>query len=228
MKLLLFDIDGTLLVSRGSGRKAMQETVRRMTGKREVTTTGVDFSGRTDPQIIRDVFLHNNFAPEEADARLPEALAMYTEAFQDAFDPEMFDILPGVKTLIETLNEIPDVQLSVLTGNLEVTGYLKLSAIGLASYFPFGAFGSDSANRYDLPRIALSRARENTGTSYAGKNVVIIGDTRHDILCGRDLDVFTIAVSTGHYSGEDLSIHSPDVLLEDLSDTDHFVQLMMQ
>ncbi len=228
MKLLLFDIDGTLLVSRGSGRIAMQETVRRMTGKRDVTTEGVDFSGRTDPQIIRDVFLHNGFASDEADARLPEALSVYTETFQEAFEPDMFDILPGVQTLIEALDKLPDVQLSVLTGNLEVTGYLKLRAIGLEDFFPFGAFGSDSANRYDLPRIALDRALQNTGTAYAGKNVFIIGDTRHDILCGRDLDVFTVAVSTGHYSSEDLSVHNPDVLLDDLSDTDYFVQLLTQ
>jgi phosphoglycolate phosphatase-like HAD superfamily hydrolase len=127
---------------------------------------------------------------------------------------------------MEALHELPDVHLALLTGNLEPTGYLKLKSIELDHYFPFGAFGSDHPDRYKLPRIAIERAFHSTGTAFAGKNVVIIGDTRHDILCGRDLDVFTIAVSTGHYSAEDLSLHNPDILLENLDDVERFVQLL--
>ena len=226
MKLLLFDIDGTLLISRGSGRRAMKKTVQHLTGKKDIDTSSVDFSGRTDPQIIREVFLCNGLTAQEVDTILPEALQVYIEHFERDFSPDQFDILPGVHELIEALSELPGIQLALLTGNLEKTGYLKLRGIGLDTYFPFGAFGSDHADRYQLPRIAVDRALNHTGKKYEGKNVVIIGDTRHDILCGRSLNVFSIAVSTGHYSSEDLHVHEPDVLLENLSDTAGFVEML--
>ena len=226
MKLLLFDIDGTLLLSKGSGRRAMQKTVRILTGKEDVHINGVDFSGRTDPQIIRDVFITNGIDEQEIDGRMPEALKVYAQSFEDAFSKDMFYALPGVHVLIETLHEHPDFQLALLTGNIEPMSHLKLRAIGLEDYFSFGAFGSDHADRYQLPRIAVQRAYTHTGRQFEGKNIVIIGDTKHDILCGRDLNVFSIAVSTGHYNADDLQAYNPDALLEDLSDTAGFLELL--
>ena len=223
MKLLLFDIDGTLLISKGAGRSAMQAAFRRLTTREDVAIDGVDFSGRTDPEIIKDVFTQNGFGESEWNARLPEVLDAYATEFEAAFDPNQFISLPGVHTLVKDLHAMPDVQLALLTGNLERTAYFKLKAIGLESYFPFGAFGSDNADRYKLPRIAVQRAKDHNGHTFEGKDVVIIGDTRHDILCGRDINVFTVAVSTGHYSTEDLHIHEPDVLFEDLSDVNAFM-----
>lgn len=226
-KLLLFDIDGTLLISKGAGRNAMQAALKRITGKSEVTVDGVDFSGRTDPQIIKDVFVRNGFNEQESEQWIEEALEAYVEAFQASYAPELFIALPGVQDLVAQLHETPDVQLAILTGNLETTAYLKLQSIGLEDYFPFGAFASDHADRYQLPRIAVQRAFEHTGHSFDGKNVVIIGDTRHDILCGRDINVFAVAVSTGHYSAEDLHVHGPDVLFEDLSNAAEFMELVV-
>ncbi|MEM8484525.1 MAG: HAD family hydrolase [Bacteroidota bacterium] len=226
MKLLLFDIDGTLLVSKGAGRKAMQAAVRKMTNKTDVSIEGVDFSGRTDPQIIKDVFVTNGFEADDWESWIAEALESYVEAFTEAFSPDQFISLPGVHALIEQLHAQPNVQLAILTGNLEKTAYLKLKGIGLESYFPFGAFASDHADRYQLPPIAVQRALDHTGHQYEGKNVVIIGDTKHDILCGRSINVMSIAVSTGHYNAEDLHIHNPDVLLDDLSNTNEFVALV--
>jgi phosphoglycolate phosphatase-like HAD superfamily hydrolase len=92
------------------------------------------------------------------------------------------------------------------------------------AYFPFGSFGSDHADRDRLPSIAVERARTHTAYAYAGKNVVIIGDTEHDIRCGRSLGTLAVAVCTGTYCREDLAVHGPDVLLDDLCDTDHFVR----
>ncbi len=223
MKLLLFDIDGTLLISKGAGRKAMQAAVRRLTNRHEVAIDGIDFSGRTDPQIIKDVFLQNGLDESEWDARIPEVLDTYVTEFESAYHPDQFIPLPGVQDLVKQLDQTPNVQLAILTGNLQKTAYLKLQAIGLDQYFPFGAFASDDADRYKLPNIAVKRAFAHNQHAFKGKNVVIIGDTRHDILCGRDIDVFTVAVSTGHYSAEDLHIHEPDVLFDDLSDADAFM-----
>ena len=227
MKLLLFDIDGTLLISKGAGRKAMQAAVRRITKKEDVTIDGVDFSGRTDPHIIRDVFINNGFSADDWEQWIPEALSAYVDAFQDAYAHDQFVALPGVHELIHKLHEAPNVQLALLTGNLETTAYLKVQAIGLEEYFPFGAFASDNADRYQLPRIAVKRALDHTGHNFDGKNVVIIGDTRHDILCGRDINVLSVAVSTGHYSAEDLTVHNPDILLEDLSNAAEFFEMVV-
>lgn len=226
MKLLLFDIDGTLLISKGAGRKAMQGAVRRITNKQDVTIDGVDFSGRTDPQIIKDVFVNNGFDPSDSEQWISEALEAYVETFTEAFSPDQFIALPGVHDLVKKLHERDDMQLAILTGNLETTAYLKLKGIGLEEYFPFGSFASDNADRYKLPRIAVKRALEHTGRQYEGKNVVIIGDTRHDILCGKDINVMSVAVSTGHYSAEDLHIHEPDVLFDDLSNIDAFMDVL--
>ncbi len=151
MKLLLFDIDGTLLVSKGAGRKAMQAAVRKMTGKTEVSIEGVDFSGRTDPQIIKDVFVTNGFEADDWESWIADALESYVEAFTEAFSPDQFISLPGVHQLVEELHAQPNVQLAILTGNLEKTAYLKLKGIGLEDFFPFGAFASDHADRYQLP-----------------------------------------------------------------------------
>ncbi len=227
MKLLLFDIDGTLLISKGAGRKAMQAAVRRITKKQDVTIDGVDFSGRTDPQIIKDVFVQNGFNEADWEQWIPDALEAYVEAFQTAFEHDQFIALPGVQRLVKQLHDTSNVQLAILTGNLETTAYLKLQSIGLESYFPFGAFASDDADRYKLPRIAVHRALKHTGHAFDGKNVVIIGDTRHDILCGKDINVLSVAVSTGHYSAEDLHVHEPDVLFNDLSNADEFMNLVV-
>ena len=226
MKLLLFDIDGTLLKSKGAGRRAMKRAFSRMTGKGDFSVEGIDFSGRTDPAIIREIFIQNGFSAEDADSWLDEAIETYIEAFRANYTPDDFIPLPGVHALIELLHEAPDIQLAILTGNLEPTAYLKLQAIGLDSYFPFGAFSSDHADRYQLPRIAVQRALDHTGHAFEGKSVVIIGDTRHDILCGREINVFSVAVSTGHYSSEDLHVHGPDALLDDLSNAKAFLEIL--
>ena len=221
-KLLLFDIDGTLLISRGAGRKAMKEALASFSSS-PIETEGVDFSGRTDPQIIRDILVKNGLSEGEANSQLPAALEAYISAFHASFTFDMVFDLRGAVELVEKLSRRKDTQLALLTGNLQKTGYLKLKAIGLDQYFPFGAFGSDHENRYELPAVALNRAVEYDGTAYEGKDIVIIGDTKHDILCGRSHNVFSVAVATGHYESGDLSKHDPDLLLDDLTHEDAFM-----
>lgn len=226
MKLLLFDIDGTLLTTHGLGRRVVVDALSAVCG-RPITTDGVVFSGRTDPQILRDVLRGSGLDEPEAASLLPHALAAYTEVLRERLRPHHVEVLPGVRALLDRLAEQETVRLGLLTGNAETTAYLKLEAAGLATHFPFGAFGSDHADRHRLPPVAVQRAQVHTGRAFSGKDVVIIGDTEHDLHCGRGIGAFAVGVCTGRYGREELLPHGPDVLLDDLSDAEFFVRSVL-
>ena len=223
MKLLLFDIDGTLLTADGMGRGAFEAALGDLVGQ-PISTRNVSFSGKTDPQILREI-LHLNGCPAAfLDGRFHEALARFESTATASFDPKRVRLHDGVEALLSTLEARNDVQLGLLTGNLKRTAYLKLRAVQLDTRFPFGAFGSDHEDRTALPAVAVERARDHTGHTFAGKDVVIIGDTEHDITCGRSLGVFSVAVATGRYDRDALAAHDPDLLLDDLTDIRGFVE----
>ncbi len=226
MKLLLFDIDGTLLRVNGRGREVIEDALAQRFGK-AFTTHGVGFSGRTDPQIFRDVLLLNGFTDEEATSLLPDALDAYAGLLPGVLRPAHVALLPGVQALLVHLHRRNDVQLGLVTGNLEPTAYLKLHLAGLADFFPLGAYGSDHADRNRLPEVALARARQFTGRRLDGQDVVIIGDTEHDIACGRGLGAFSVGVCTGHYARADLAACAPDLLLDDLTDVAGFLSAVL-
>ena len=222
MKLLLFDIDGTILHTH-IGRATIDQTLTRLCG-RPISSEEVSFSGKTDPQIVQEILLKNGLTAPEAAVLVPQALEAYVETARRAIVPHRIEVLPGVHGLIAHLAAQETVQLGLLTGNLEVTAYLKLEAVGLAGYFPFGAFGSDHADRTELPPIAVRRAHAHTGRTYTGKDVVIIGDSENDVLCGRGIGVFAVAVATGRVSRAALAAHSPDLLLDDLCNHEFFMR----
>ncbi len=226
MKLLLFDIDGTILKTHGLGRHLIEEVLARLCD-RPITTEQVLFSGKTDPQIVLEILLRNGFSALEAAALASEALAAYVETARRAIAPQHIEVLPGVRDLIGHLASQDDVQLALLTGNHEVTAYLKIEAAGLGGFFPFGAFGSDHADRAKLPPIAVRRARAYTGRTYAGKNVVIIGDSENDVWCGRGIGAFAVAVCTGFTDRATLAAQAPDLLLDNLCDPDLFLHHVM-
>lgn len=224
MKLLLFDIDGTLLVSNGAGRRAMNKSLSKMMGIDAITLQGIDFGGRTDQQIIFDILMANGMSKEEALVAIPEALDAYVEAYSETFEKHFVTALEGAVDLVKRLADYEHIQLALLTGNVEKTAYIKVEAIGLEGYFPFGAFGNDFSERSKLPQLAVDRAKHFNGNMYRDKSIVIIGDTKHDILCGRALNVMSIAVATGHYNSGDLGQYNPDILMNDLSDMDTFLE----
>ncbi len=217
MKLFLFDIDGTILHAHGSGRRGVELALERILG-RPINTEKVRFSGKTDPQILQEVLLHSGFSPDEINLVLPQALDAYLETMPAMLSSSKFTVMPGILALLQHLHQHPLVHLGLITGNLEPLAYLKLRAVGLDHFFRFGAFGSDSAIRDDLPAIAVQRAHNHTGHAFTGKDVVIIGDTEHDICCGRGIGATSIGVCTGSYSRDDLAPLNPDVLLDDLTD----------
>lgn len=216
MKLFLFDIDGTLLRVSRSGAQIVRDVLTEAVG-RPIVTEGVRFSGRTDQPIIRDVMLASGLGHEETNARLGDVVEAYRAEALSMLRVAPVEVLPGVRDLLALLAGRDDVVLGLLTGNIEDVAYAKLEAVGLAHYFDFGAFGSDRDDRYELPPIALERALSATGLEFTGKDVVIVGDTEHDILCGRSIGVYAVAVATGHFDRAFLLQHDPDLLLDDLT-----------
>lgn len=218
-RLILFDIDGTLLSAHGAGRRAVHDALVEVFG-----TTGpiggYSFGGRTDPQIARELLEAAGWARGDVEARFPAFWEAYLANLAREIPRAGVRVLPGVPALLERIEAAPPpAVLGLLTGNLEQGARLKLDAAGIGfGRFRVGAYGSDHADRPELPAIAARRARDLTGLDFRGKEIVIIGDTPFDIQCGEALGVRTIAVATGSHPASDLASHGPDYLFEDLSD----------
>lgn len=218
-RLVLFDIDGTLLTTDGAGKRAVREALLEvfgMTGPVE----GYSFAGRTDPQIVHDLLSAAGLAPAEVERRLPDLWERYLEKLAHDLRTAPVRPLPGIPALLDRVEEAGgEVLLGLLTGNLREGARLKVEAAGLRfGRFRVGAYGSDHAARRELPALAIERARAACGIEYRGKDVVVIGDTPHDIDCGRHLGVRTIAVATGRHTAAELAGHAPDHVFADLSD----------
>ncbi|MCY3629466.1 MAG: HAD hydrolase-like protein [Rhodothermaceae bacterium] len=219
MKLLLFDIDGTLIKPIQSSRIHIEYVLGELCG-RSISTQGVSFSGRTDPQIFEETLHLAGFSPEETEDLIPIALKRYTA--HATYVSDEVESSDGVVELLEYLKPNKSVQLALLTGNVRVTAYRKLAAARLDDLFPFGAFGCDHADRNKLPAIAASRALKHCGRTFVKDDIVIIGDSVHDITCGQGIGALSVAVATGYTSYQDLKSAEPDVLLQDLTNIDDF------
>jgi phosphoglycolate phosphatase len=219
-RLLLFDIDGTLLSTAGAARRAFNRALIEVYG-----TVGplVDhpFNGKTDPQIARELMRAAELPDAKIDAGLPELWEHYLSGLATEMQATEYrtHVYPGVRELLEALSRRNDVVLALLTGNIPRGAQLKLGSADLGGYFAFGAFGSDCEERTGLPQVAVDRGREKTGKTFLGKDVVVIGDTPSDVRCGEALGVFTVAVATGGHSREELAAAGADVVFDDLSDT---------
>jgi len=220
-KLVLFDIDGTLLSAGAVARESILSALERAYDWRAEDPhrdrRRFDFSGKTDPQIVREL-VSPSVGEQACEEGLPRALDMYLAELERRLLPGTVALKPGIQELLERLSEEEDVTLGLLTGNLEKGARLKLTPPNLNRFFPFGAYGSDSADRYELPALAVRRAREACGRFFSGKAVVIVGDSVHDVACGRSLGVKAVAVATGPTASERLAAEAPDELLPDFSD----------
>ncbi len=226
MKLLLFDIDGTLLTTNGAGRGAVESALSDLTGH-PISAEGLSFSGKTDPQILREVLAQNGADAVWTDGRFAEAVEAFRQAMHRLFDPAATEALEGACALIGRLHADERAQLALLTGNLHEMAYLKIGAVGLGeAHFPFGAFGSDSEDRNALPALAAERAATHAGPSFRPADVVVIGDTPRDIACGRLGGCTTVAVATGSYDRAALAEHEPDLLLDSLAEAEALVDLL--
>ena len=220
VRLVLFDIDGTILLSDGAGRRAIHRALLEVFGG----TGPADhrFDGKTDPQIVRELMRHEGHDDDQIDSRMERLLELYVTCLtEELADPRHEpQVLPGVVALLDALHARDDVVLGLLTGNLLEGAQVKLAGVGIdPDLFVVGAFGSDHENRPELPAIALSRANERLGLALAGRDVVVIGDTPADVTCGRAIGARAIGVATGHYSTDDLAGHGAVATFRDLSDT---------
>jgi phosphoglycolate phosphatase-like HAD superfamily hydrolase len=224
-RLVLFDIDGTILSAGRAARESVLAALGRVYGSSGLHERH-DFSGKTDPQIVREL-IRESVGDERCEAQLAEALDAYLEELGRRLTPGAIVPKPGIPQLLARLGEEPRVTLALLTGNLELGARMKLEPPGFNGYFPFGAFGSDSADRYELPAIAVERAADRTGRRFEGKSVVIIGDSVHDVACGRALGVRSIAVATGPTSRERLEAERPDAIFDSFADVDRAVEAIL-
>jgi len=221
MRIVLFDIDGTLITTAGGARGAFARALSEAAG-RPIGTDGYAFSGKTDPQIARDILAANGLQGRKLEAAVSEVVRLYLRYFAEAL-PALPNarVLPGVRALLKALGAHPQARVALLTGNVEEGGRLKLGHFDLVRYFDFSlsCFGSDDADRYRLPALALERARRALGEQIEGRDLVLVGDSEHDVLCGRSVGTRSVAVSTGWTRPETLRSLGPDALLHDLSDT---------
>lgn len=217
MRLVLFDIDGTLITDRGAARDAFADALEAVYGY-DGDLSRYDFSGRTDPQIARMVLRDHGLTSEAIDGHLPDLWNVYLEGLGRNATPERVQTLPGMRELVAALHEHNGVVLALLTGNIEPGARLKLGPAALNGYFPFGAFGSDSADRNELPPVAIDRASAHCGHRFEGADVVIIGDSIYDVRCGVPYDATTIAVASGKTKAETLRAENPRHFFEHARD----------
>ncbi len=221
-RLVLFDIDGTLLLTAGAGRRAIVAAV----GEAVSDVSGFErirFDGKTDPQIVSELLEMAGQAEPWGSPRIDALCRRYVELLAVELErpTSRTTLMPGVKRLLDRLEAEPGVVLGLLTGNLADGAALKLRSGGLdPARFRVGAFGSDAAHRPELPAIVARRAEPLFGRAPTGGEVVIIGDTPADIACGAGIEARAVAVATGSYSVSDLAACGPHAVFEDLSDTE--------
>ena len=229
MKLVLFDIDGTVLLSDGAGKRAVLRAMKEVFG-----TTGPEshrFDGKTDPQIVRELQRLEGHPDDHIDAHLHRAIGRYVELLGEELDRagNRAYTLPGIRDLLDAIEARDDAMLGLLTGNVVEGARAKLSAVGIdPDRFVVGAYGSDHEIRAQLPAIARQRVLEAHGHEFIGHDIVIIGDTPSDIQCGQSLGVRAIGVATGHYAVDDLLECGAYAAFEDLSDTDAVIEAIFR
>jgi phosphoglycolate phosphatase len=226
MRLVLFDIDGTLITDRGAARDAFAVALESVYGY-DGDLSRYDFSGRTDPQIARWVLGDHGLSEAVIDEHMPRLWEIYLEGLAANLTPGRVRALPGIPELVAALHEHLDVVLALLTGNIEPGARLKLGGAALNDYFPFGAFGSDSADRTQLPPFAVERASAFCGRRFAGAEVVIIGDSIYDVRCGVPHNATTIAVASGKTPAETLRAENPTHLFESAEDLGAMVDAIL-
>jgi phosphoglycolate phosphatase len=225
-RLLLFDIDGTL-VRGGPAKKAFELAMELVFGTAGPIDSH-DFSGKTDPQIARELLRAAGFGDERIDAGFEPLWQEYLGELESMLAEMPMTILPGVRALLEHLSGMDDVAMGLLTGNIVGGARLKLDSVGLMGFFPIGGFGSDSEVREDLPAVAIRRAFRVWGTEFPAPSVVVVGDTPRDVACGKYGGTRTVAVATGRYDAGRLAATGPDRVLEDLGDLALSVQALLE
>lgn len=224
-RLVLFDIDGTLVHCGPTPRRVFRQALIETFG----TAGPIDgwiFDGKTDPLIIRE--LMDEAGVEWNEGQIDSALKLYVEALARELPAEPCKkVLPGVRQLLEALVE-RGALLGLLTGNIRDGARAKLGSVGLWDYFPFGGFADDSHLRSEIATAAVRRAGEFAGREFIGKEIVIIGDTPHDMECGRHIRARAVGVATGRSTVDELMATGAESAVDDFSDIENAIRLILQ
>jgi len=228
-KLVLFDIDGTILLSAGAGRRSIHAAIAGLDGVKE-DLPAIRFDGKTDPQIVIELLT----AAGHPSPREPRVISAVLERYVGHLEGDLAvnghrsRLMPGIPQLLDALETEGGILLGLLTGNVEPGATLKLRAAGLdPSRFRVGAYGSDHPDRPCLPPIALKRAEPIVGRTMRGDEVVIIGDTPADVHCAASIGARTIGVATGGFSVEELEAAGADQVFQDLSQTPRALEAIL-
>jgi phosphoglycolate phosphatase len=226
MRVLLFDIDGTLIWGHGVGHRALVRAMEEVFGTAG-THEEYDWRGKTDPLIVHDLLRHAGIPEATVAARLSDCFDRYVQHLDARLaNGERIDILPGITELLAGLAGRPEVMIGLLTGNVEKGAITKLRPTGLLPFFSVGAYGSDEPDRRRLPSVARERIRTLTGRDVDFADMTIIGDTPLDVDCARACGARAVAVATGQHSLAELAACEPDDLFPSFADVDAAVRAL--
>lgn len=230
-RLVLWDVDGTLVFYGGIGRQAFADAFVAFAGRQatDLDRLMISTAGRTDPDIALEFLARHGITDGEARLDAFHAALVDALAAKAALLREHGRVLPGVERALAAVARQPGVAQSLLTGNLEANAVLKLATFGLDRYvdFEIGAYGSDHRDRTRLVEVARAKARARLGVEVDPASVVVIGDTPLDVAAGRAGGARVVAVATGHYDVESLLATDPDAVLPDLHDTDAVLRAIL-
>ena len=236
-KLVLFDIDGTLVLTGGAGIRAMNRACEELVGHPHALA-GIPVAGRTDRIILTDVVARAGHALD--DGLLERLRDRYISHLRDEIErpgrTQSFEslgarggvkaVMPGIRELLDVLEQRDDVFLGLLTGNFQAGARIKLEHFDLWRYFRCGAYGDDAADRNELVPFALERARRCGLPELAPEHILVVGDTPHDVACARAVGATPVGVATGGFTVEQLRDSGADIVFQDLSGTNEFVKLL--
>src|SRR5881227_2303556 len=221
-RLLLFDIDGTLIHSGGAGVHALKSAFKERFGVAD-DLHDIEIAGMTDSGIVISIL--NKHEIPVTNENMAAFLDSYVHFLSFELPRRAGNLLPGVLELLEKLKARPNLVLALLTGNVSRGAQLKLEHYGVWHFFEFGAFADDHHDRNELGPFARSRAKERHGREFSA-DIDVIGDTPRDIACGKALGARTIAVATGTWNREKLAEHDPDFLIDDFSNVDRLIDTL--
>ena len=238
-KLVLFDIDGTLVLTGGAGIRAMNRACEELVGHGQALAN-IPVAGRTDRIILSDVVKAAGHSLD--DGLLEQLRDSYILHLREEIErpgrTQNFEslgarggikaVMPGIRELLDALGERDDVFLGLLTGNFEAGARIKLEHFDLWHYFKCGAFGDDSSDRNDLVPFAMKRAQAFGAPRIASEHILVVGDTPHDIACARAVGAVPIAVATGGFTADQLRQHGAEIVFQDLSRTEEFLSLLAE
>ena len=222
MKLVLFDIDGTLIRARGAGKRALERAIHAHYGI-EGGLSDIRLDGKTDPQILREALPREQ--PSSTEDLLSEPFRnLYSTFLQEELKCCHFSVLPGVEVILWELSQDARFCIGIATGNMQEGAELKLRRAGLENFFRFAGYGSDSTDRTGVIRQAILRGEQIVGG--AASDVFVIGDPLLDVIHGKRAGARVIAVATGSYGPEELRKSQPDLVIESLEPSHTVIHFM--